>query len=154
MEEGWLDTSERRFHFTLSRLGVDIEAINPDRAQFQVQLEGNQNLGFSAQFGYFHIIITDVTIYNRLENPYKSNCTYGEGDLNVFPGPYTREKCSRTMELKQLLLKCNAVPDHMQKYVRPHFKRRWKYIHDVIGRQNQTDYLTLSCIEEFFRSSG
>ena len=43
------------------------------------------------------ISIGDFSIINRLEAPYRSNCSNGEEDMNIFPGPYTREKCRDTL---------------------------------------------------------
>ena len=45
--------------------------------------------------------------------------------MNIFPGPYTREKCVYTLQFYIMLKRCGDVPDYWQKYVKPHYKRGW-----------------------------
>ena len=73
----------------------------------------------------FHV--SHVKIINRLRAPFKSNCSNGEGDVNVFPEPYTRQKCKRTLKFKELLKYCSAVPDYWQQFVKPHHQKGWDF---------------------------
>ena len=89
----------------------------------------------------FHIL--HVKIINRLRAPFKSNCSNGEGDVNVFPGPYTRQKCKSTLLFKELLKYCGAVPDYWRHYVKPHFQKGW-----VFEDKNRTSENILWCFQK------
>ena len=90
---------------------------------FSVEVE-NFDEGFkhSVKPGLCNIQILNVKIINRLEAPFKSNCTTNNGEINVFGAPYTRRKCKATLMFKQMLEKCGDVPDNLKMYVRPHHK--------------------------------
>ena len=88
--------------------------------------------------GRYSLRISDVKIINRLSPPFKSNC--GEGE-NVFPGPYTREKCIDTLALKHMLKKCDDVWDHWRVYVQPNYKKGWD-----VGNRNKSDENAIRCI--------
>ena len=89
--------------------------------------------------GRYLLRISDVKIINRLSPPFKSNCSEGE---NVFPGPYTRQKCIDTLVLKHMLKKCNDVWDHWRMYVQPNYEKGWD-----AGNGNKTDENVIRCID-------
>ena len=101
------------------------------------------------KFGEYRFQILSVTIINRLGFPFKSNCTNGEGDINVFPEPYTRKKCIDTRMFKKFLKKCHDVPDHWKEYVRPHHEIGWD---DSYG--NMTNINIYRCFYKVLSSSG
>ena len=68
--------------------------------------------------GQYAIKIKEKTTIKRLKHPYRSYCSDGTLALNVFPGPYTRDKCKRTCIFNKMLNKCGGVPDIWRKYLR------------------------------------
>ena len=91
--------------------------------------------------GKYKIVIENVQIINRLKSPFKSNCTNGGGDLNIFSTPYTRYKCKYTLLFHEMLEKCGDVPDHWRRYVQPHHKREWDY-----RNRSRTDANVQECL--------
>ena len=91
---------------------------------------------YEVKLGLHSINIRDVKIINRLRSPFKSNCTNGAGDLNVFPGAYTIQKCIDTVMFKTILSHCGAAPDYWRKYVKPHHERGWD---KRLGKQTEVE---------------
>ena len=55
----------------------------------------------------------------RLPSPYSSNCSNGNKDINIFPGPYTIAKCKNTCLFKKMLSDCGDVIQQWQTYLLP-----------------------------------
>ena len=100
----------------------DIEEDKLEDFGFEIQ-SGRTIHG--VKFGSYQIVVTGIEMINRLPSPYRSDCTNGEGGLNVFPGPYTRRKCAISIIFKNVLRHCDNVPDHWRKFVKPYFEREW-----------------------------
>ena len=116
-----------------------------DQDHFKLFIEGDY-VGKDLKFGVFEVRIQVKTI-DRLQFPFRSNCTNGENDLNVFPPPYTREKCAFTHRFYEVLSRCGSVPDHWKKYVKSHHKRGWDF-----DGGNRTDDNVLKCIHKHYPS--
>ena len=142
------DTSEDNFRFQVDVNGTGIRdtALKKDLYAFEIFIEGDLAMKV-AKYGAVTIQINDVTSIKRLKAPYKSNCTDGENDLNVFPPPYTRQKCKDTRFFHDMLAHCGDVPNHWQRYVRPHHIKGWDY-----HEWDPTDDDILECIHEYYRS--
>ena len=121
--------------------------MNQAEDKFEVFVEGSNNVTTYVKFGYIQISLNQITTVNRLKGPFQSNCSNGEDGLNVFPPPYTRQKCQDTLLFYRMLANCSDVPDHWQQYVLPHHKRE---LNDH-GR-NQTHLDTLECISKHFEN--
>ena len=115
---------------------------------FQVSVEGDQIMSHNVRYGWFVISVTETTSITRLGAPFKSNCSNGEDEVNVFPGPYTRDKCRDTLKLFSMLKRCGDVPDHLKQYVKEHYERGWD------SWKNQTYFSTLQCIRSFFEEDN
>ena len=102
--------------------GLKTSKINKKKSGFEIKLG---QLDKKVKPGVHKIRISDVTIINRLPSPFKSNCSNGEGGINVFPGPYTRQKCIDTLRVREVLKKCGSLPDHWRLYVKPHYEKDW-----------------------------
>ena len=76
--------------------------------------------------GQYSVKILQKATIKRLKSPYRSNCSDGTPELNVFPGPYTRDKCKRTCILNKMINKCGGVIDVWRKYLRPEHTKRIK----------------------------
>ena len=132
----------------MEHFAIDKEAIQSSSNNdfgFSVKVEGDP-IAKSFKFGQqFSLIITNVKTINRLSFPFQSNCSNGENGLNVFPPPYTRDKCKHTLFFYKLLENCGDVPDHWQQYVQPHHTRgrnnEWK---------NQTHENVLMCMYQLY----
>ena len=66
--------------------------------------------------GYYILGTWDKTVTLRKQHPFPSNCTYGENNESIFPGPYTFKKCQETCLFRKMLDDCGAVLDHWQRY--------------------------------------
>ena len=64
--------------------------------------------------------------------------------MNIFPGPYTREKCVYTHQFYKMLQHCGDVPDQYKEYVRPYYKRGWDW-----EKQNRTDLNVRKCMYQY-----
>ena len=64
----------------------------------------------------------DATSITRLNAPFRSNCSNGEDEVNVFHGPYTREKCRDTLKLLRMLKRCGDVAHHLKQFVKDLFR--------------------------------
>ena len=120
--------------------GVKAENLSLTRHQFRLSI-GDPMVYHDAKFGDITVDITDVTKVNRLQFPFQSNCTYDGAGMNIFPGPYTREKCVYTFQFQKMLKHCGDVPNHWKKYVKPYHKRGWDW-----QKRNRTDLNVRTCI--------
>ena len=91
--------------------------------------------------GYYMLSISDKRVTRRMKHPFPSNCTNGENNESVFPGPYTFKKCKDTCLFHKMLSECGTVLDHWQQYA------GWKY------PKNQTLKNTRKCLRFILRSS-
>ena len=66
--------------------------ISPYRSPFYITNDGDWFMHYMVTYGSFKINIFDTTAVRRLQTPLKSNWSNGEGNINIFPGPYTKEK--------------------------------------------------------------
>ena len=126
-------------------IGLEVGGA-PRKNDFQITLEGDHIADYDVKYGSFEIGITETTSFSRLESPFKSNCSRGEG-VNVFPGPYTREKCRDTLRFYNMLLQCGDVSDHLRPYVKQHYKRGWSWI----GKRNERSII--NCIGSYFKEA-
>ena len=89
---------------------------------FYLAVEGDRFKNYEVKYGNFEIDIIEVTSMTRLQSPFKSNCSNEEHGINIFPGPYTRNKCIDTLLFYKILAECGDVVDHLQKYIKPLYK--------------------------------
>ena len=135
------DTSDTNINVKFVIDGVPIFNLSSEDS-LQVYVEGDPVAKY-VYFGASTIRVKHVTVIHRLQSPFKSNCTNGNNNLNVFSPPYTRRKCLDTLHFYKMLLSCGDVPDHLQKYVRPHHKKGWDY-----NGLNRTYENILKCIRD------
>ena len=127
---------------------VKLEVPGIQNNEFEISIEGDQTMTHNVKFGSFAIDLIETTSITRLDAPFKSNCSNGEGEVNIFPGPYTREKCRETLRFFRLLKLCGDVPDHLQQYAKEH------YVRGRGSRENRTYMKTQQCIWKFLEEDN
>ena len=73
-------------------------------------------LGYKLKF-------SNKKVSSRLPLPYPSNCSHGQYDDNLFPGPYSERKCINSCIMHHQMSKCGDVIQNWGKYLRENFKR-------------------------------
>ena len=130
VSQGIKEPSNDEFQFYLEISGLSNRAHEHAKSYnlkvFEIFVEGDP-VPKTANFGDFTIFVNQVSFINRLSHPFKSNCTHGGNDLNVFSPPYTRQKCRDTILFYSMLAHCADVPNHWQKFVKPHHLKTWNY---------------------------
>ena len=139
-----LNISEVFFDNNPNTMYIDLVAPGVRKNEFQITVEGDHMMDYDVKYGTFEIGITETTSIIRLQAPFKSNCSNGEG-VNVFPGPYTRDKCKDTLRFLNMLSRCGDVTDHLRPYVKPYYKKGWNWI------GNRTDEKSImNCIGSYY----
>ena len=61
---------------------------------------------------------TNKQLISRLPSPYQSHCNDNKERINMFPGPYSWQKCQNTCIFKRMYSECGEVIRPWQKYLK------------------------------------
>ena len=107
---------------------------NEHPGDFNVYVHGSDDIGFSLDrfdkpttiLFWFHLgykfIFSNKVVSLRLPSPYPSNCSHGQYDDNLFPGPYSERKCINSCIMRHQMSKCGNVIQNWGRYVPDNFK--------------------------------